>query len=30
LDIEMPVTNGFEAAEQITKMGIPTKIVFLV
>ena len=30
LDIGMPVMNGFEAAEQITKMGIPTKIVLLV
>lgn len=29
LDIEMPVMNGFESAEQITKMGIPAKIVFL-
>jgi DNA-binding NarL/FixJ family response regulator len=29
LDIEMPVMNGFEAAEQIAKIGIPTKIVFL-
>jgi two-component system response regulator DegU len=28
LDIEMPLLNGFEVAQQIKHMGWPTKIVF--
>jgi DNA-binding NarL/FixJ family response regulator len=29
LDISMPGTGGFEAARQIQKLGLPTKVVFL-